>query len=68
MENSEMQVLPAGYHIDNAGKLEHEQRCRVERILVGGLEEVDRPHVNVLQVRISTRELMLYSTNDTTSI
>lgn len=52
VEHSEMQILPARYHVDDAGELEHKQRRRVKRILIARLEEIDRPHVDVLQVRV----------------
>lgn len=56
VEHSEVQVFPAGYHVDNAGELEHEQRRRIERILISRLKKVNRPYVNVLQVRVPRKK------------
>jgi hypothetical protein len=44
---SQLQAAPQGHHIHDARQLHHEQRSRVERVVFAGIQEINRPHVNV---------------------
>lgn len=49
-ENAKLKVLPHWKHVDDACQLHHELRSHVERIVVGRIEDVDGPQINVLNV------------------
>lgn len=45
-----MQFLPFRQHVNDAGQLQHEQGHHVERIVVAGIEHIDGPYVDVMDV------------------
>lgn len=49
-EHSQLQVLPNWKHVNNARQLHHKLRRGVERIIVGRVEDINWPQVDILDV------------------
>lgn len=56
-ENSKLKILPNRQHVDNACQLHHELRGHVKGIIVGWIEDIDGPQVDVLDVIRSETEI-----------